>query len=219
MVIVEALGNKAVFMHIPKTAGMWVKTVLQPIIIESTGNTTASFAPKDINRYTFVRNPFDWYISWFTFFNLAKVNLNPVLAGIGEYKDFKKVVMSLLEPDSDTKRRIVSLNLKSAFDKTGANPNQVANWLDGESYYSSLVRQYTYGCTRVGKTETVRADLLSMLSESNIYNQAVDIRINHTNPVNVSKHNASMSYYDSEMIEAIKLHDRLVFTTYYPDIL
>jgi hypothetical protein len=101
------LTTRFVFIHIPRTGGTFVRQLFfqaappewQTRILE--GHPGACDIPAELRhlpRIAVVRNPFDWYVSWFHY--MLQIGGNPIFDAVapsGEEPDFRRSIQKLLE--------------------------------------------------------------------------------------------------------------------------
>jgi hypothetical protein len=173
------LTKNSAYLHIQKTAGTWVKEVLRPIA-EVYGTSHELYHPH-MNKqhvFTFVRNPWAWYVS----------NYNDTKFGSEFYKPYTKEIMFgafpktltlhnyikwLNDPDPSFKRKLYVYYMarNSVTDKdnqvTQSMIDIARTWKDVDyGWYQHVCNNFLEYATFVGKTENVRDDLISMLSRS-----------------------------------------------------
>jgi hypothetical protein len=58
-----------VFLHVPKTGGSYVRTHVPELVYERQHGRACEIPErfKHLPRYAFVRNPWDWYVSWWLY--------------------------------------------------------------------------------------------------------------------------------------------------------
>jgi hypothetical protein len=216
------------YLHIPKTAGMWTRNILQPVTLEyeEHGIPPAGFSHPNV--YAFVRNPWSWYYSMYTFltkgsevFSKSGLKFVPVLDLIEQPKSFNQFLHSLCTPSKMFKQRIlqyyrllfrdeqqqkntlVDLNRQLEEDPEG---RILIEWIDRDiSYYEQVASNYLRYATVVGKYETLRDDLLMMLRHSGDSTIDIEQRVVNDLPFNVTA--GSTDYrpvYDYHMAEVVE---------------
>jgi hypothetical protein len=135
------LKDGSVFLHIPKTGGTWVRRVLKKmnLVDKEIGYFHSCSTGKFV--FTFVRNPFSWYESWFKYQesngwkNFENWHPCSILNGLGSnnFETFLKNVLS-----------------------------------HHPGFISNLFFSYTSNASFVGKQENLRENLCKALSLSNI---------------------------------------------------
>lgn len=59
-----------VFLHVPKTGGTFVRTLLEDRLVYSDYHASIGEIPsgfRHLPRYAFIRNPWDWWVSWWVY--------------------------------------------------------------------------------------------------------------------------------------------------------
>jgi hypothetical protein len=69
--------DNALYLHMPKTGGNWVREVLKSITIEDFGHRLPSNDFYRPNVYLFVRNPWQWYNSLYHYLIYGSEIYNP----------------------------------------------------------------------------------------------------------------------------------------------
>lgn len=216
------------YLHIPKTAGMWTRNVLEPITLDYEEHGIPPVGFTHPNVYAFVRNPWSWYHSMYTFlsrgsevFDKTQLKFVPVLDLLEQPKSFTQFLSSLCTPNKLFKQRILQYyrllfrdelqqknNLVNLDKQLEEDPEGriLIEWLDRDtSYYEQVASNYLRFATFVGKYENLREDLTTMLEMSGDMTPAIRERIVNAEPFNVT--NGSCSYepfYDYHMSEMVE---------------
>jgi len=210
------LTDKSVFLHIPKTGGMWVRHVLEPIAIgpfnpqESIHPITVPAEHANKDRFTFVRNPWAWYVS---LYNYDRYGSNePYLcqgpSALFKYTKteitFKDYVVGLLDPNSWIKKKIINAvtleKLKFKTQNKLFNDELLEAFKNSnESFFNCLITNFTTGTRLIGKMESLQADLLTMLEMNNQVSDSVMDKITHLAYVNKGKEVQYQEYYSSDL--------------------
>jgi hypothetical protein len=187
------LSKYFVFIHFPKTGGSFVRWVMRErapaewgVEVIQDHPTVVEIPPayRDLPRFGFVRNPWDWYVSWYhylrdrgdnAFFN--EVSQNGV-------RGFKDTILAVL--DTDFVR---------------------ASGLGGYSWYVHHTFGEGYGGVRLGRFETLRTDLLRILEEVATPPLLLRTGILELPGINVGKRGPYQKYYDEEMREIVARKD------------
>ena len=217
--------NNAYFLHIPKTAGTWVRNVLQPITV---GHIDRWVPPDDFKHdhvYAFVRNPWEWYFSVFNFLNHgSELMLEPkknFFRLIGNPKSFDEFVVALCDPKQEVKSNLLKfyrIHFKNQLKETdnlvdfdaqlAADPHGIiySKWVNNNvSFYEQIASVYLNHCTRVGKYETVRQDLIAMLSDSNELTDEIQKDIDTRSKLNVTVNRDDYRlHYNTKTIELVE---------------
>lgn len=160
----------ATFMHLPKCAGTFLRNAIKPIIDNEYAHALSFNAPEDRPIFGFVRNPWDWYYSWFNFINNGSTTYNDLgfeatrtAMGNVSYEKYVEMCTNPTNKFKEKAYKIAKNNPKSIMGRL-SNLHILSSWVDSdESYYSHLYTCYLGGIDKVGKKETIREDLKSML--------------------------------------------------------
>ena len=139
------LTPRSVFIHIPKTGGMWVIDAITatgtPVHFGYQHMPPEEILPVVPDRFsfTFVRHPVDWWRSWWS--HAARMGAWP----------------STTEP-------FERICYRQPEDTYEAFMTKVLNDCPGE--YSRIVQWYTAGVQHIGRTERLEADLWEFLDEA-----------------------------------------------------
>lgn len=221
------ITKNAYYLHIPKTAGTWLSTVLSPISTFQEIHLIPQDGFNHSNVYSFVRNPWSWYVSLYTYLMngtetgmVADYIRNPFLIGIEGSITFEKFLYSCCEPSRTSKFHalknheiLLEENLKK--NKCLNIDQEIKNnyrtiiynkWLDNDiSFYEQVASVYLKFCTKVGKYENLKNDLLIMLKESNELTEEVLSFIENRPKMNVTlNQNDYRSYYTTKTIDLVE---------------
>lgn len=218
------ITNNAYYLHIPKTAGTWVRTVLEPITLSHVDRAIPPIGFKHDHVYTFVRNPWAWYVSVYNFLNHGSELMNKPSALfrlLDKPKTFNDFVQSLCYPTPQFKNKLnqfYRLTFKEQLQNTGnlidldqqlkTDPHGIIynTWVNNDvSFYEQLASVYMKYCTKIGKYETVQQDLVDMLTDSNELTDNIKNSIDKLGKINVtSKQVDYRTFYDTKTIEAVE---------------
>ena len=217
------------FVHMHKTGGQSINNALSVSLknYQEVGyHYPFSLLPEQFAHLPlvgFVRNPWDWYVSWYAFNRQPKVQ-NPLFAicSNGGSADFKTSVTNLLQLGDDSvasqqyRDALVSI-LPNTLDGNrglGLTKNCIANFSSNETGYYSWLFHRMIGAAKaeqvhVGKFENLDSDLIDILSELNVP-EAPDIAraLGNTPRTNSSKHGHYSQYYDTELAELLGRKDK-----------
>jgi hypothetical protein len=190
------LTRHFVFVHIPKTGGNFVHTILQnhaPADWElqtfdmHAGHEKIPESHRHLPRLAFARNPFSWHVSWFHF----------------QQKTRDKMFMAISDNGklgfADTMRRAYTgdgLLAKSSGALTQTLLQMLGEGLEG---------------TMVGKIESMREELLRMFGQCTEVPEAMAAAIQQVPSQNTSKHAHYSTYYDRELRDIVRQKDGPVF--------
>ena len=177
-----------------------------------------------------VRNPWDWYISWYAY-NILLKGENPLFFVLSDgcQADYKNTLINLIELGSDTAR---SQNYRNALIETlpeslddtnrgsGLTKNCIRNFNDdGCGYYSWLFKRM-HGdpdskTTYIGRFENLRDEFLSIMDQLSVdETEAIRKTFNGSARLNESRHSHYSQYYDDELRELIARKDVFLIDKY-----
>lgn len=181
----------SVFFHVLKTGGVWVYNTLYEcnIPVESTGmhNTIVPKSHIDCFKFSFVRNPVDWYISrWRCPAHRARITQNRKeiedAMNETEEKDFNVWMNRILS--FDNKQGLASKKMKGAISKSNF----------------------------VGKTENLRQDLIKALTLAGENFDPEILLKNNTR--NISIDYIKRPIYEKKILEKVLILDRKIIERY-----
>ena len=185
--------DNALYLHMPKTGGNWVREVLKSITINDFGHRLPSNDFYRPNVYLFVRNPWQWYNSLYHYliygseiYNPADNFVDPLIRAFGHTPSFADFIETLCYP-TDLYKKKVSILAKSS--DSVRNTSQTPfwqMWLDTNgSLYNVVSSNFIATATRVGTTENIAIDLRNMLVESGDLTTEIDNLLTTTQHKNV----------------------------------
>ncbi len=198
------LTTRFVFIHIPRTGGTFVRQLFlqsapvdwQTRILE--GHPGVNEIPpefRQLPRIAVVRNPFDWYVSWFHY--MLQIGGNPIFdaaASPAAPPDFRRTIANLLElpvgrffPDVSDRCRRISF-----------------------SWYFSYLLGGDLESVRFARFENLREELAKAFASAAELPAAFRRTIADAPPVNLSQRDRYRSYYDAELVRAVEESDRLL---------
>jgi len=218
--------NNAVFLHIPKTGGTWVKEVLNSYQLDFNEH---SLDIPDSHRnkpvFVFVRNPWAWHVSFYNYMksvpyeNVNSPRTSPQLISLiwkhvfHSSATFEEFVHAYSNPPTDEfKKKMNSLKRLHAIylgaehtDTTHLDMGglSLTKWNASNGIYQSVIDEYTDLATQVGKTESIRVDLKSMLASVNELTVDLDQKIDILAPANASDPADYRKYYTVETQQLI----------------
>lgn len=205
--------QNSMYLHVPKTAGIWCKDVLAPITLTWEIHKRPSTKPVEKYVYAFVRNPWDWHVSMYHFLKNGSNEFNSfftngfLINGLPNDKSFNDFVRMATAPTDEYKK--LQFNLERVNLKLGRSHENryhyYKTWIDVDvGMYQCLCDLYTEHTTRVGHYENLVNDLLSMLTESGDMSEAMAQRVSSMPPVNVTRNRTDYrSYYTPETAQMV----------------
>ena len=210
------LCNRFVFVHLPKTGGTFVRTLLSEFIPKdwdvaiNPGHGTTKEIPetyKNLPVIGFIRNPWDYYVSWYNYF-LTRHKQDPgiepgsdlfLVASDSGRNDFKTTILNTLKNDV-----LRSLDIGGL------------SYLYLGMYGINLEQVYKPPHnTLIGKIEHIRSDLVRMLGDVGVEISAeFQNQIQSRPATNKFEHPYYREYYDDELRELIQYKDRIIISKY-----
>ena len=193
------LTKHFVFLHYPKTGGSFVRKIFKNSAPRSWELTSPGKhldfvhcpeSHKSLPVIGFVRNPFDWYVSWYIFSkNIYPHDFFNNVSDDGKL-DFKKTILNVLEVDYN---KYFNLDFGKIYGRPVGCYTAYVHSMFGEDLSD----------IRFGKFENLREDFLSLISE--IVEPPLFMRLltKHYPRVNTGKRTHYSDYYDEELIEAV----------------
>ena len=190
-----------VFIHVPRTAGTFVRQVFQRAapdhwetqILE--GHPSVREIPesrKSLPRIAVVRNPFDWYVSWYQY--MRQIGGNPIFdaASARGTGDFRSTILSLL-----------SLPVRSFFPE---DEGQVLSF----SWYLGYLLDRDFDAVQMVRFEQLRAQLTGAFGSVTSLPEKLASELACAPPANTSDRGAYSHYYDCELRSAVERADRFL---------
>jgi hypothetical protein len=202
-------------MHSPKTGGTWVREVLSPIRVEWVEHGILTEQP-DVPVYAFVRNPWHWHVSMYSFLNkgseyFSKNSILPIIHALPE-NTFEQFIRNVCEPTAAFKSRVhaifkVMCKAKEHLHITDQVEGQIIDeWLETDiGYYQLIHNIYTRYATFIGKHEFIRDDLMHMVIGARDHSGLIEQRIRSMPPINVTDNTQDKrSFYNVDTQELVK---------------
>jgi hypothetical protein len=196
------LSDKFVFIHLPKTGGSFVRELLTHYAPAAWHVTLHDNHPtirdipathSDLPIFGLVRNPFDWYVSWYHY--LKQHRSDPFFNHISQQGklDFKSTIRAAFEVDIGAMYGFPCEFSRSPF-------GCYMNYMFGNDLNRLLL----------GKMETLRGDLRRILKTYDALTETLAQQIDSFPVVNVSDHLPYRDYYDEALKALISSRDREV---------
>lgn len=170
----------------------------------------------------FIRNPWDWYVSWYAF-NRRAGSKNALFAvcSDGGRADFSTTVRNLVNLGDDSRssrqyrRALVSVLPKRLIGNRGIGLTQdcIAGFNESDvGYLSWLFRRMIDGVSKsqlhIGRFETLEQDFRDILERLNVpLNSKLRRAFVHAPHINVSRHGHYSRYYDDELRNLVAAKD------------
>jgi len=174
--------DNALYLHMPKTGGNWVREVLKSITIEDFGHRLPSNDFYRPNVYLFVRNPWQWYNSLYHYliygseiYNPADNFIDPLIRAFGHTPSFAEFIETLCYPTDMYKKKVSILSKSSDLVRNTSQTPFWEMWLSTNgSLYEVVSNNFIATATKIGTTENIAVDLRQMLVESGDLTPKID---------------------------------------------
>ncbi len=204
------LRDKCVMLHMPKTGGVFIRLLLEKhypddVLLGDGGDFDRTEArweqhhsiadvgskESDLPVFGFVRNPWDWYVSWYHFF-MTYPHKPPTFMKLSEDKtlDFADFMARWLAVSPDSEEYADNSFSAKYFRIFGANPAHPQN-----------------PNIEIGRYETIHADLQRFLTRVGL-SAACIADVPGFRTFNPSKHDRYWTYYTDELAEQVYERDR-----------
>jgi tetratricopeptide (TPR) repeat protein len=224
-----------VFIHMHKTGGQTLNSVIQKCIpdhrVIGYHYPRKEIPPDLVNLPVvgIVRNPWDWYVSWYAFNRRPKLHnqLFNVISDGGK-ANFKTTVTNLVELGSDTTKskafrddliRMLPTSLEGNRG-LGLAKDSIREFSNVNSgYYSWLVERMlgngSDAQTYVGRFENLENDFVGIMHRLSVSEApAIAWQLEKSERRNVSRHSHYSHYYDDELRDLIASKERSVIEQY-----
>ena len=227
-------SDKFTFIHLHKTAGQTLNDIIYnslPCAKAIGYHYPISKLPpeyKDVPIVGIIRNPWDWYLSWFTFNNVGGIK-NPLfnIVSNGKQADFKTTITNLLNypDDSSTSahyRKSHSLLLPEDFDQaqgSGFTKACVASMQSSSKGYYSLLVERMFGSDYARHTifpfEGLVDNFETAMNQLEVTEAATMTSIlRSAKRRNTSNHSHYSHYYDDELRELVAIKEAKLIDVY-----
>lgn len=193
------LSKHFVFLHFPKTGGSFVRKIFKysaPRSWEliSPGKHLDYVHCPDSHRslpvFGFVRNPFDWYVSWYIFSkNVYPSDFYKNISDGGKL-NFKDTILRALEIDYG---KYFDLDFQKIYGRPVGGYTAYIHSMFGEDLDK----------VRFGKFENLREDFITILSDFVEPPFFMKLLTKHYPRVNTGERTHYSDYYDPELIEIV----------------
>ena len=214
--------DRFIFLHLHKSGGTFVNEALLRFVPRARQigyHLPRRLVPAELAHLPvlgFVRNPWSYYVSWYSF-QRAQARPNPLFAVLsdGGRLGFEQTISRMLRlGEQDSLLDDVVAALPRDYGSRGLNlPGPVAEEIrgTGRGFYSFLYR-YIYGggtsALHIGKMETLRHDLLTLLADAG-QEISGDLRryILEADQRNTSRHDPYFAYYGEALRDEVGARD------------
>ncbi len=228
--------NKFVFIHMHKTGGQSINTVITQCMPDHKFigyHFPRQLLPAQYSHLPIIgviRNPWDWYVSWFAFNNRNEIN-NPLFYVLsdGGVADFKKTITNLVNLGSDTKasqqyrRALIGVlpNTLKGNEGVGLTKDDIRHFSSNETGYYSWLFTRMHGLVEADKKMICRfenlqqefSDIMNKLSIKEA--DAMEVGLEKSPRLNSSKHNHYSQYYDDDLRDLIALKEKSLIENYH----
>ncbi len=204
-----------VFIHFPRAGGTFIRETLKKHIsddwgmVVNPGHATVLDIPdqyRAIPKFGLIRNPWDWYVSFYSWWRAMSV-IDP--------KSLEGHILGIANENTDNDFRTYILNLMD-------NPTLVNLNIGPLTWVYMMI----YGLTpetlfenpenaKIKKFEELRKELLEILESTNApISEILRQEILKNPPMNNFKRTAYQDYYDDELREIVAHRDRVIIDKY-----
>ena len=218
------ITDRFVFIHMHKTGGQTLNDIIKECIADSRDigyHIPHSEIPADSTELPvvgLVRNPWDWYVSWYAFNRRPKINnqLFNVVSDSGQ-SNFKSTVTNLINLGSDSaasklyRDDLISI-LPDSLDgnrAAGLTKESIRGFSSEETGYYSWLFERMLGNTQdgrsyVGQFENLQEDFLAIMQQLSVKEtEAVKTALEMRERKNVSRHSHYSHYYDDALRDLV----------------
>jgi tetratricopeptide (TPR) repeat protein len=214
-----------VFIHMHKTGGQTLNDIIQRCI---SGHRRVGYhfpyskVPPEfaaLPRVGMVRNPWDWYISWYAFNQRPNIR-NPLFAITSDrgQADFKSTVTNLInlgsdDPVSKRHRDELANLLPDSLDNNrgvGLTKDCIQSFSDNDTGYyswlfSRMLGDHLDGQLLLGRFENFEDDFLAIMRQLKVgESSALEQELKKRERKNPSRHSHYSHYYDDELRDLVE---------------
>lgn len=199
------ITDNFVFIHMPKTAGQFVRDTLLEIVpgaqkqADHQLRSNLSSEHAELPVFGFVRNPWDWYVSWYHYFQ--EFHKHPIFRHYSDNgsKDFKTTVTRLLYFEERTENPVDQLSSKFDFGFYTWRLRHLFSRQDGD-----------FNDVTFGRFENLVDDLFDQLDKHGVQlDKRIKKDVKKKPKFNTSKHDDYRTYYDSELVDLVAKRETL----------
>ena len=203
------VASRLVFVHIPRTGGGFVKGVLRDHLGVDPGAprlpTHAAYDElpvefRDRPGFCVVRNPWDWYVSWYH----HSMKRGPRFAGLDPGDPRRTNWQTLFAGGRTTFKETVAKMCEGRLEHAFAKSAQRRD----VDVYSEYVRVLAGGAIKQGELEVGRFEelvpfILDFLARRGLLTEPLREAVEHSPPTNVAEHGPYRDHYDRELRELV----------------
>lgn len=223
-----------IFLHVHKTGGQFVNRLLLqylPGACRIGYHLPRSEAPPELRglpALAFVRNPWDWYVSWYAFNAMVPLR-NPIFRAVSDsgQLDFRQAIENLLRL-GDTAHAAMRQRIAAELPETrennfgsGITRSVMETYAAPETGYLTWLVAYmcaidgSLAGMHVGRMESLRYDLPRLLTEcATPLSAELQAAIAATPAVNASPRRDYRGYYDPGLRALVEERDRGLIEAY-----
>ncbi|TNF90151.1 MAG: hypothetical protein EP300_03785 [Gammaproteobacteria bacterium] len=227
--------DKFVFVHMHKTGGQSLGHIIESCIpgMRHIGyHYPYEMLPAEYSKLPvvgMVRNPWDWYISWYAFNTRQDVG-NPLffILSDGFQADYRSTIKNLVKLCSDDttsrnyRRALIDILPDTLQNNVGVGltKDSIRSMGSADCGYYSWQFQRMHGdldnpALHIGRFENLQQDFLSIMHELDVNEaDAMQARFDNTPRINASRHSHYSKYLDDELRELIAENDALIIDRY-----
>jgi len=218
-----------IFCRVPRTGGKFLQEFLEKHIDSCNRTRRAHFRVADLkeeerkDKFIFgtIRNPYDWYVSWWKYNSESSDKVQKDLFKEGRDKDFNKFIKYLFSRNSG-KNQWFDLGIMYKLDigllsfkylKILADYKYIFN---AQKYKWEKRHNSLLFADQVLRFENFTYDLCDMFHTYNIVNLPDDVKVKlvTAKKTNSTEHDHYSKYYNKESIKLVRHKDRIIFGNY-----
>jgi len=227
--------DKFVYIHMHKTGGQSINQIIEqcmPSFRHIGYHYPHHLLPpecSDLPIVGMVRNPWDWYISWYAF-NICLNDSNPLffIVSDGCQADYKNTLKNLINLGADTTRNrnyrnVLTKMLPNSLDGNqgvGLTKDCIRRFNDDDNGYYSWQFKRMHGdldskATYIGRFENLQDEFLSIMDQLSVEEtEAIREKFKSSARLNESSHSHYSRYYDDELRDLIAQKEALLIDKY-----
>ncbi len=227
--------EKFAFIHMHKTGGQSINNIIEKCVpsFKSIGyHYPCYMLPTDcadLSIVGMVRNPWDWYVSWYAF-NIRLNGANPLFFFLSDacQSDFTTTLKNLINLGADTAK---SQNHRNALIEVlpetldgnqgvGLTKDCIRHFNDDDNGYYSWQFKRMHGDlnsdqTYIGRFENLQQDFLAIMEQLGVAEiDAIRSKFETSAHLNKSRHSHYSAYYDEELRELVAEKEALLINQY-----
>ena len=203
------VASQLVFVHIPRTGGGFIKGVLRDYLeLDATAPrlpTHASYDElpaefRDRPGFCVVRNPWDWYVSWYHHTIKQGPRFNRLGPGVPKGANWQTLFAGGDSTFKETVTRVCEGRLEHALAKSARRRD-----VDLYSEYLRVLagRAIKEGRLEAGRFEELIPFLVDFLDRRGLLTESLRDAVENSPPSNVAEHGLYRDYYDQELRELV----------------